>query len=95
MKKWIWLLAFPYVVHIGKGTYTEGNISITDVTCVTHNGIGIDCGNDKETCEDMAESLNEAHERRNIGHPCHDLTVDQCEDIMQDKLAIEQLRKSK
>jgi len=40
---------------------------------------------------DMAQVLNEMHikriEERNKNHPCHDLTINQCEETMQDKLS--------
>lgn len=61
MRRLIWLLAFPYVV--ATSTYqvmcSKGPIIKTD------RGIGtMTCDGTQEECEDLAEALNSAHERR-------------------------------
>ena len=62
MRRWIWLLAVPYVVEFSSGYPYRVPNGIVD----GWNGYsvsGIICKN-KEVCEDIAEALNEAHLRR-------------------------------
>jgi len=60
MKRWLWLLAMPYVVTGSTGTWREGNSLVTGIRRVGT----MQCEGTLEECEDLAEALNAAHERR-------------------------------
>lgn len=60
MKRFYWLLALPYVVQGSPQAYLKDNILYEGGY---HVG-SIECGLNKEECEDLAVALNEAHEWR-------------------------------
>lgn len=68
MRRLVWLLALPYVVVSSRTITTSGKYEFW--TTYTHvsksdNKFGfMECGNDKDLCDDLAAALNEAHERR-------------------------------
>lgn len=72
MKKWIWVLALPYVVTVSTG---ELELDGNEWTHATKYNLPLRLSNDfvfnyscsegqKDVCYDMAEALNAAHERR-------------------------------
>lgn len=68
MKRFYWLLALPYVVVSSRTITTSGKYEFW--TTYTHvsksdNKFGfMECGNDKDLCDDLAAALNEAHSHR-------------------------------
>lgn len=82
--KWVWLVALPWVLDISTSTPKYS-------CCQWGSNAIIATFPQKEDCMDMAQVLNEMHikriEERNKNHPCHDLTINQCEETMQDKLS--------
>lgn len=60
MKRFYWLLALPYVAQGSPQAYLKDNVLYEGGY---HVG-SIECGLNKEECEDLAAALNEAHSRR-------------------------------
>lgn len=59
--KWLWLAVLPYVVTASTWEAVESGGSVI----MTEYRVGsMQCPGTKEECADMAEALNEAHERR-------------------------------
>lgn len=97
MKRWLFLLAVPYVVVSPDGPKN----------CIDYDGKMVAClpfrlgfkGNilkacvSEEECQDLAFALNEAHEKRVKENPYDGLTKQQAIDLLKDKdVIIEQLR---
>jgi len=82
MRKWLWLLALPYVVWHSTSAEPYWAVA-TDI----YDGAGFaaaDC-HSQESCDDLAYAMNEAHERRIKEHPYDGLTKQQMIDLLQDK----------
>lgn len=108
MKRLVFLLALPYVVTVTDFGWECVNFPKNNQTlslCLEWkyfkkyhlNGFK-DCIAWDNKCDymyDIAAGLNMQYEKRVKDHPCHDLTVDQCEDIMTDRLEIQKLKDSK
>lgn len=111
MKRFLYLLALPYVVTVTDiqqcHKVKDGEIEFVawDGNCLPeaakryHLSGFQDCiSSSTAQCDymyDIASGLNMQYEKRVKDHPCHDLTVDQCEDIMTDRLEIQKLKDSK
>lgn len=71
MNRWIWLLALPWVVTQTTWTWVQHDCKPDSKQRyeVRYKGMytGINCCPEaKEACEDQAEALNMAHERRKL-----------------------------
>lgn len=62
--KWLWLLVVPYTVLVGSEPWRVTVIREIRINGVVLGYSRVECGNSYEACEDLAESLNAAHERR-------------------------------
>lgn len=65
MKRWVWLLAVPYVVHVD--SFSAVNFKTgkpTFIYVVERDGKYINSAGSLDVAEDEVEALNEAHERR-------------------------------
>lgn len=91
MNRWGWLVVLPYVVvcdaknRIGEQCQVRASSSLFTWTVIR-------CA-EKYICEDMAETLNESHERRRKKHPYDGLTAEQLKDLLEDRDMIERRRK--
>lgn len=72
MKKWILLFALPYVVTVStwEAYGVNGPITMTDRRVGT-----MYCSGTQEECEDLAEALNMANERRENPPPGRVITL--------------------
>lgn len=88
MKRWIWLLTLPYVVTVSSGCVKYSNLSLSTVeaepACIKYEPLyvikKIDLGfSSEENAKDVAEALNEAHERRtSFPTSLYDCSIDPC-----------------
>ena len=89
MNRWIWLLAFPTLVGSSYTEYCEPvkfHYAVRDSTiCIDDMVVG---NYPRPVAEDMADALNEAHERGTIDHPYDGLTKEGAIELLQEKDAL-------
>lgn len=64
MKRLLWLLAVPYMVFIVFQDTRTNHYACSKVPREICEGVAPDCYYAKDICDDYAEALNAAHERR-------------------------------
>ena len=78
MKRYIFLLALPYVVALSSYSCETNYLLVPDLNCgkdlyrIEFKGKLWTACDPKEACEDLAAALNEAHEQRT--HPKNEIT---------------------